>query len=80
MASPKLAPHELRHTAASHAVKSGENLPLVGKLLGYRSLRPRRKPGTSSPRQCLTDLSFSGLQLTEVRHQLPRSLSSCRRK
>ena len=25
-----------RHTAASHAVMSGENLPLVGKLLGHR--------------------------------------------
>ncbi len=28
--------HDLRHTAASHAVMSGENLPLVGKLLGHR--------------------------------------------
>ena len=27
---------DLRHTAASHAVMSGENLPLVGKLLGHR--------------------------------------------
>ena len=25
-----------RHTAASQAVMSGENLPLVGKLLGHR--------------------------------------------
>ncbi len=28
--------HDLRHTAASHAVMSGENLPLVGKLLGHK--------------------------------------------
>ena len=32
----KVRLHDLRHTAASHAVMSGENLPLVGKLLGYR--------------------------------------------
>ena len=31
--------HDLRHTAASHAVMSGENLPLVGKLLGHRRRR-----------------------------------------
>ena len=31
--------HDLRHTAASHAVMSGENLPLVGKLLGHRQHR-----------------------------------------
>ena len=28
--------HDLRHTTASHVVMSGENLPLVGRLLGYR--------------------------------------------
>ena len=28
--------HDLRHTVASQAVMSGENLPLVGKLLGHR--------------------------------------------
>ena len=33
----KLRLHDLRHTAASHAVMSGENLPLVGKLLGHQS-------------------------------------------
>ena len=32
----KLRLHDLRHTAASHAVMSGENPPLVGKLLGHR--------------------------------------------
>ncbi len=32
----KVRLHDLRHTAASHAVMSGENLPLVGKLLGHR--------------------------------------------
>ena len=31
--------HDLRHTAASHAVMSGENLPLVGRLLGHRRYR-----------------------------------------
>ena len=31
--------HGLRHTAASHAVMSGENLSLVGKLLGRRRHR-----------------------------------------
>ena len=32
----RLRLHDLRHSAASHAVMSGENLPLVGKLLGHR--------------------------------------------
>ena len=31
--------HDLRHTAASQAVMAGENLPLVGKLLGRRKRR-----------------------------------------
>ena len=31
--------HDLRHTAASQAVMSGENLPIVGKLLGHRRHR-----------------------------------------
>ena len=35
----KLRLHDLRHTMASLAVMSGENLPLVGKLLGHRSRR-----------------------------------------
>ena len=35
----RLRLHDLRHTAASHAVMSGENLPLVGELLGHRSHR-----------------------------------------
>ena len=28
--------HDLRHTVASHAVMAGENLPLVGRMLGHR--------------------------------------------
>ncbi len=32
----KVQLHDLRHTAASHAVMSGENLPLLIKLLGHR--------------------------------------------
>ena len=32
----KVRLHDLRHTPASHAVMSGENVPLVGKLLGHR--------------------------------------------
>ena len=32
----RLRLHDLRHTAASHAVMSGENLLLVGKLLGHQ--------------------------------------------
>ena len=32
----RLRLHGLRHTAASQAVMAGENLPLVGKLLGHR--------------------------------------------
>ena len=32
----KLRLHDLRHTAASHAVMSGENLPHVGRLLGHK--------------------------------------------
>ena len=35
----RLRLHDLRHTAASQAVMSGENLPLVGKLLGHRRHR-----------------------------------------
>ena len=31
--------HDLRHTAASQAVMGGENLPLVGRLLGHRRHR-----------------------------------------
>ncbi len=31
--------HDLRHTAATQAVMSGENLPQVGKLLGRRRHR-----------------------------------------
>ena len=31
--------HDLRHTVARQAVMSGENLPLVGKLLGHRRHR-----------------------------------------
>ena len=31
--------HDLWHTIASHAVMSGGNLPLVGKLLGHRRHR-----------------------------------------
>ena len=31
--------HDLRHSAASQAVMAGENLPLVGKLLGHRRHR-----------------------------------------
>ena len=48
----RLRLHDLRHTAASQAVMAGENLPLVGRLLGHRKhrtspLRPpfRRPPG-----------------------------------
>ncbi len=32
----RLRLHDLRHTAASQAVMAGENLPLVGKILGHR--------------------------------------------
>ena len=35
----RLRLHDLRHTAASQAVMAGENLPLVGKLLGHRRNR-----------------------------------------
>ena len=35
----RLRLHHLRHTAASQAVMAGENLPLVGKLLGHRRHR-----------------------------------------
>lgn len=31
--------HDLWPTMASHAVMSGENLPVVGRMLGYRRLR-----------------------------------------
>ena len=41
MASPKLAPHELRHTAASHAVTSVENLILGSQLLGHQRHQTR---------------------------------------
>ena len=55
----RLRLHDLRHTAASHAVMSGENLPLVGKLLGHKrhettagySQSCRRAPGRSR-REC----------------------------
>ena len=35
----RLRLHDLRHTAASQAVMAGENLPLVGRLLGHRRHR-----------------------------------------
>ena len=35
----RLRLHDLRHTAASQAVMAGEDLPLVGKLLGHRRHR-----------------------------------------
>ena len=35
----RLRLHDLRHTYASHAVMCGENLPLVGRLLGHRRHR-----------------------------------------
>ena len=35
----RLRLHDLRHTAASQTVMAGENLPLVGKLLGHRRHR-----------------------------------------
>ena len=35
----RLRLHDLRHTAASQAVMAGENLPLVGKMLGHRRHR-----------------------------------------
>lgn len=35
----RLRLHDLRHTIASQAVMSGENLPLVGRLLGHRRHR-----------------------------------------
>ena len=35
----RLRLHDLRHTVASQAVMSGENLPLVGKILGHRRHR-----------------------------------------
>ena len=41
----KLRLHDLRHTAASQAVMAGENLPLVGKLLGHK--RHRTPPRTT---------------------------------
>ena len=31
--------HDLRHTFASHAVMSRENLPMIGKLLGHRCIK-----------------------------------------
>ena len=35
----RLRLHDLRHSAASQAVMAGENLPLVGKLVGHRRHR-----------------------------------------
>ena len=40
----RLRLHDLRHTAASQAVMAGENLPLVGKLLGHRRHRTKTCP------------------------------------
>ena len=34
----RLRLYDLRHTAASQAVMAGENLPLVGKLLGHSQI------------------------------------------
>ena len=35
----RLRLHDLRHSAASQAIMAGENLPLVGKILGHRRHR-----------------------------------------
>ena len=55
--------HDLRHTAASQAVMAGENLPLVGKLLGAGAIAPRRATPTlpirtSSKRRSESGVSF----------------------
>ncbi len=46
----KIRLHDLRHTAASHAVMSGEKLLLVGKLLGHR------RHSTTAGYSCLADI------------------------
>ena len=43
----RLRLHDLRHSAVSQAVMVGENLPLVGKLLGHR--RHRKTAGLPTP-------------------------------
>ena len=47
----RLRSHDLRHTYASHAVMSGENLLLISKLLGHR-----RHGATAGYATSLTDI------------------------
>ena len=66
--------HDLRHTAPSHAVMAGENLRLVGEVLGPSDTgpqratptlptniwqRPARRLEASSRRQCPVDSSIN---------------------
>lgn len=40
---PDVRLHDLRHTYASHAILSGESLPITGRLLGHASPRSTRR-------------------------------------
>ena len=45
--------HDLRHTYASHAVLSGESLPITGALVGHKSLKSTARYTHLDPGQVL---------------------------
>ncbi len=78
----RLRLHDLRHTAASHAVMSGENLPLVGRLLGHRRHETTAEYAHLADGHLVKTAEKVGRLVAEamdLSHSLPRPRSRSRR-